>query len=137
MAKKVRKSKSGSAPKQQASTAKPQTQTPAAKAPEANASDMIKERLKNANKSGLLEVLGEVKNTSPDEWKDADKVKGLAKKLAQQFKLPVSEERLDQFMKAYKDATKGGEPKDPEHLIKKYGQGIDEKSLNEMKKFIK
>lgn len=134
MAKKVKKARSAAASKQ-AATAKQQPQAP--KAPEMNASEIIKERLKNANKSGLLEVLGEVKNTSPEEWKDADKVKGLAKKLAQQFKLPVSEERLDQFMKAYKDATKGGEPKDPEQLIKKYGHGIDEQSINEMKKFIK
>jgi hypothetical protein len=135
VAKKVKKQRSAAAPKQQASTAKQQAQAP--KAPEMNASEIIKERLKNANKSGLLGVLGEVKNTSPEEWKDADKVKDLAKKLAQQFKLPVSDERLDQFMKAYKDATKGGEPKDPEQLIKKYGHGIDEQSINEMKKFIK
>lgn len=122
------------APQQQkpAETAKEQTTPPV------NAMEVLKERMKQANKGGLLDVLNQVKNTKPEEWKDAEKVKDLARKLATQFKLPVSEERLDQFMKAYKDATKGGEPQAPEQILKKYGQGrIDPNSLNEFNKFIK
>lgn len=113
------------------------TPTPPVNAPQVNASEVIKDRLKQANKGGLLDVMGQIKNTTADDWKNPEKVKDLAKRLATQFKMPVSDERLDQFMKAYEDATKGGQPKDPEQLIKKYGQGIDEKSINEMKKFIK
>ncbi|BCJ87622.1 hypothetical protein [Effusibacillus dendaii] len=111
---------------------------PAAPAVPVNAMDVLKQRISQANKGGLLGVLNQVKNTKPEDWKDADKVKELAKRLATEFKLPVSEERLNQFAKAYKDATKGGQPQDPEELIKKYGQGkIDPNSINEFKKFIK
>ncbi|GAX89524.1 hypothetical protein [Effusibacillus lacus] len=116
-----------------------------AKAPETpkrqepvNAMQVLKERMKQANKSSLLDALNQVKNTKPEDWKDVDKVKDLAKQLATSMKLPVSEERLDQFMKAYKDATKGGQPQDPKEVLQKYGQGkIDPKSMDEFNKFIK
>jgi hypothetical protein len=85
-----------------------------------------------------LDALNQVKNTKPEEWKDPNRVKDLAKRLATSMKLPINEERLDQFMKAYKDATKGGEPEDPSKILQKYGQGrIDPDSMNDFKKFIK
>ncbi|MFC4770170.1 hypothetical protein [Effusibacillus consociatus] len=120
-----------------ASQQKPQQQKAPQQQP-VNPMDVLKEKFSQANKGGLLDALNQVKNTKPDEWKNPDTVKDLAKKLAGSLNLKVSEERLDQFMKAYKDATKGGQPEDPEQLIKKYGQGkIDPDSMNDIKKFLK
>ncbi|WP_018130895.1 hypothetical protein [Effusibacillus pohliae] len=121
---------------------KPQPRAKAAETPKAqppvNAMDVLKERMQQANKSSLMDALNQVKNTKPEEWKDADRVKELAKKLAGSLNLKVSEERLDQFMKAYKDATKGGQPQDPKQILQKYGQGkIDPQSMNDINKFLK
>lgn len=113
----------------------PQAQVP--EVPKVNAVDVLKDKLKHANKGGLLGVLGEIKNTTPEQWKDADKVRDLAKKLATQFNVPINEQRLDQFTKAFKDATKGGKPQDPDQLLKKYGNSFDSKSVEEFKKFMK
>ncbi|MBL0385321.1 hypothetical protein JJB07_01565 [Tumebacillus sp. ITR2] len=101
--------------------------------------DQLKDRLKNVNKGGLLGMLGQVQKTTPDTWKDPEAVKEMAKKFAEQLKIPVNEDRLNQFMKAYKDATKGGNPNaNVEDLVKKYGKGqVDDKTLKEMQKFIK
>lgn len=107
--------------------------------PPPSVGDQLKERLKTVNKGGLLGMLNEVQKTTPDQWQDADSVKEMAKRFAQQLNIPINEDRLNQFMKAYKDATKGGKPNaDVEDLVKKYGNGaVDEKTLKEMKKFIK
>ncbi|ARU63802.1 hypothetical protein CBW65_05775 [Tumebacillus avium] len=99
----------------------------------------MKDKLKSVNKGGLLGMLGEVQKTTPDQWQNPESVKNMAKKFAEQLKIPVNEERLNQFMKAYKDATKGGTPNaNVEDLVKKYGNGkIDDATVKEMKKFIK
>ncbi len=76
----------------------------------ANGMDTLKSRLKNVSPGGLLNMLSQVKNTSPDQWKDTNTVKDMAKNFAEQLNIPISDDRLNQFMKAYKDATKGGEP---------------------------
>lgn len=131
MPKKIRKMKKTNTQKP------PQAQTQVPEVPKVNAADILKDRLKSANKGGLLGVLGQIKNTTPDQWKDADTVRDLAKKLATQFKVPINEQRLDQFSKAFKDATKGGNPQDPDQLLKKYGNNIDPKSVDEFKKFMK
>lgn len=101
--------------------------------------DQLKERLKTINKGGLLGMLGEVQKTTPEQWKDPEAVKNMAKKFAEQLNIPVDENRLNEFMKAYKDATKGGKPNaDVEDLVKKYGNGkIDDATVKEMKKFLK
>ncbi|HEU4964156.1 MAG TPA: hypothetical protein VFV52_09945 [Bacilli bacterium] len=101
--------------------------------------DQLKDRLKTVNKGGLLGMLSEVQKTTPEQWQDPNVVKNMAKKFADQMKIPVDDKRLDQFMKAYKDATKGGKPNaDVEDLVKKYGQGkVDDSALKEMKKFLK
>lgn len=105
----------------------------------ANGMDTLKSRLKNVSPGGLLNMLSQVKNTSPDQWKDTNTVKDMAKNFAEQLNIPISDDRLNQFMKAYKDATKGGEPSgNVDELVQKYGQGkVDPKTLDEMKKFIK
>ncbi|KEO84797.1 hypothetical protein [Tumebacillus flagellatus] len=59
--------------------------------------DQLKDRLKNVNKGGLLGMLGQVQKTTPDTWKDPEAVKEMAKKFAEQLKIPVSEDRLNQF----------------------------------------
>jgi hypothetical protein len=101
--------------------------------------EQLKDRLKTVNKGGLLGMLNEVQKTTPDQWQDPNSVKNMAKKFAEQLKIPVNEERLDQFMKAYKDATKGGQPSaNVEDLVKKYGKGkVDDATVKEMKKFLK
>lgn len=119
-------------------TPKQQTEAAAQQTPP-SLGDQLKDRLKGVNKGGLLGMLGEVQKTTPDQWKDPEAVKNMAKKFADQLKIPVNEERLNQFMKAYKDATKGGTPNaNVEDLVKKYGNGkVDDKTLKEMQKFIK
>ncbi|MDB5085750.1 MAG: hypothetical protein JWN30_2636 [Bacilli bacterium] len=101
--------------------------------------DTLKARLKNVSPTGLLDMLSQVKNTSPEQWKDVNSVKNMAKQFADKLNIPISDERLDQFAKAYKDATKGGEPNgNVDELVQKYGQGkVDPQTLTEMKKFIK
>ncbi|ASS77070.1 hypothetical protein CIG75_01410 [Tumebacillus algifaecis] len=101
--------------------------------------DQLKDRLKTVNKGGLLGMLNEVHKTTPDQWQNPDSVKDMAKRFAEKLKIPVNEDRLNQFMKAYKDATKGGQPNaSVEDLVKKYGKGkIDDATVKEMKKFIK
>ena len=101
--------------------------------------EQLKDRLKSVNKGGLFGMLNQVQKTTPEQWQDPDNVKNMAKKFAEQLKIPVNEERLDQFMKAYKDATKGGKPNaNVEDLVKKYGKGkIDDATVKEMKKFLK
>jgi hypothetical protein len=91
------------------------------------------------NKGGLLGMLSEVQKTTPEQWQNPDVVKNMAKRFAEQLKIPVNEDRLNQFMKAYTDATKGGKPIDNvEDLVKKYGQGkVDDATVKEMKKFLK
>lgn len=120
---------------------KPQSGTPKQAAPKAtqSAGDQLKEKLKNVNKGSLLGMLSQVQKTTPDQWKDADSVRDMAKKFAQTLKIPVSEERLDAFMKAYKDATKGGKPNaNVEDLVNKYGKGkVDDATVKEMKKLLK
>jgi hypothetical protein len=104
--------------------------------------EILKQNLKNVNKGSLFDMLNQVKNTKPEDWKDPETVKDMAKKFAQQLKLPVSEERLNAFMNAFKDATKnsgaGGPDANVESLVKKYGKNVaDDSLLKEMKKFVK
>ncbi|WP_157721798.1 hypothetical protein [Tumebacillus avium] len=129
MAKKGKKSRSDG---QKPAANQPQKTTP-------SLGDQLKDKLKSVNKGGLLGMLGEVQKTTPDQWQNPESVKNMAKKFAEQLKIPVNEERLNQFMKAYKDATKGGTPNaNVEDLVKKYGNGkIDDATVKEMKKFIK
>lgn len=130
------------AKKKKSQASKKAAQTPeqsAASAPSMSSMDVLKERLKSVNKGSLFDMLNQVKNTTPEQWKDPNVVKNMAKNFAEQFKIPVSEERLNAFVKAYKDATKGGEPTaDVEELLQKYGKGrVDERTLKEMKKIVK
>lgn len=113
--------------------------TPAQQQTPPSVTDQLKDKLKNVNKGGLLGMLSEVQKTTPEQWQDPDTVKNMAKKFAEQMKIPVNEERLNQFMKAYKDATKGGKPNaNVEDLVKKYGKGkVDDNTVKEMKKFLK
>jgi len=115
-----------------AQNAKPQAATP-------SLADQLKDKLKTVNKGGLLGMLNEVQKTTPDQWQDTNSVKNMARKFAESLNLPIDENRLNQFMKAYQDATKGGKPNaNVDELVKKYGGGkVDDKTLNEMKKFIK
>jgi hypothetical protein len=108
----------------------------------ASSVDILKQNLKNVNKGGLFDMLNQLKNTKQDVWKDPESVKDMARRFAQQLKLPVSEERLNAFMNAYKDATKNAGSNGPdanvESLVKKYGKGVaDDTLLKEMKKFVK
>jgi hypothetical protein len=131
MAKKGKKSK-GEAPKVERVEKTVQPVAP-------TTGDQLKERLKSVSKGSLFGMLNEVQKTTPDHWQNPEKVRNMAKRFAETLKIPVNEERLNQFMKAYTDATKGGQPNaDIDELVKKYGQGqVDEKTLREMKKLLK
>lgn len=133
MAKKGKKQGANTPAQNQAS------QQPQKQATPPSLADQLKDRLKTVNKGGLLGMLNEVQKTTPEQWQNPDSVKNMAKKFAESLKIPVSEERLDQFMKAYKDATKGGKPTaDMEGLVKKYaGDKVDDSTIKEMQKFIK
>ncbi|GIM45789.1 hypothetical protein DNHGIG_13380 [Collibacillus ludicampi] len=115
-----------------------QTQQSGASGSQVGGVDLLKERLKNVNKGSLFDMINKVKNTTPEQWKDPENVKNMAKSFAEKFKIPVSEERLNAFVKAYKDATKGGEPTaNVDELVKKYGKGkVDDQMLKEMKKMV-
>ncbi|MDI3256670.1 MAG: hypothetical protein QJR01_02870 [Kyrpidia sp.] len=99
--------------------------------------ETLKENIKRVGKDGLINMLHEVKNARPEDWQNPEKVKELARRFAQQFRIPVSEERLNAFANAFQDATKPGRPVTVEELAKKYGGGrVDDATIKEMKKYI-
>ena len=77
-----------------------------------------------------------MKKVKPEQWQDPNQVEELAKNFATKLGLPVPEQRIKQFVNAYKDATKNGPNANVDDLVKKYGQDVDDKTLNEIKKFV-
>ncbi|WP_083511793.1 hypothetical protein [Alicyclobacillus acidiphilus] len=97
--------------------------------------DNLKSNLAGKRKA-IFQILDDVKKVSPDQWKDPNQVESLAKNFADKLGLPVPEQRLKQFVKAYSDATKNGPNASVDEIVKKYGKNVDDKTLKEIKKFV-
>ncbi|WP_249226655.1 hypothetical protein [Alicyclobacillus mengziensis] len=97
--------------------------------------DTLKQNLSGKRKA-IFQILDDVKKVSPDQWKDPNEVEKLAKSFAGKLGLPVPEQRIKQFVNAYKDATKNGPNANVDDLVKKYGKNVDNDTLKEIKKFV-
>ncbi|TDY50134.1 hypothetical protein C7445_103179 [Alicyclobacillus sacchari] len=122
---------------------KRQTAAPASPAPEAQpvaaapsgSLDTLKNNLAGKRKA-IFQILDDVKKVTPDQWRDPNEVESLAKNFADKLGLPVPEQRIKQFVKAYSDATKNGPNASVDEIVKKYGKNVDDKTLKEIKKFV-
>lgn len=109
---------------------------PVAAAANKSSFDTLKQNLSGKRKA-IIEILDDVKKVKPEQWQDASQVEQLAKNFAGKLGLPVPEQRIKQFVNAYKDATKnGGAKPNVDELVKKYGSNVDDKTLKEIKKFV-
>jgi uncharacterized protein YpuA (DUF1002 family) len=100
--------------------------------------EVLKQNLSRIGKGSLFYMLNEIRNTTPEQWQDPETVKAMAKRFADQFKIPVSEDRLNAFVNAFQDATRPGAKSNVDDIVKKYGGSqVDEETLKEMKKFLK
>lgn len=95
----------------------------------------LKQNLSGKRKA-IFQILDDVKKVKPEQWQDPNQVEELAKNFASKLGLPVPEQRIKQFVSAYKDATKNGPQANVDELVKKYGNNVDEKTLKEIKKFV-
>lgn len=108
---------------------------PAAAAGKQPAINTLKQNL-TGKKKAIFEILDDVKKVKPDQWQDPNQIEQMAKNFANKLGLPVPEQRIKQFVSAYKDATKNGPNTSVDDLVKKYGKNVDDKTLNEIKKFV-
>ncbi|MCI0183316.1 MAG: hypothetical protein OWR52_10920 [Acidibacillus sp.] len=104
--------------------------------------DALKDNIKRMDKHNLFDALKRVKEMKPEQWKDPDVVRDLTQNLAQDIGVKVDPRRIDAFMNAYSDVTKNAGEKGPnvsvEEIAKKYGgSNVDEKTIKEIKKFVK
>ncbi|MBX5437062.1 MAG: hypothetical protein IRZ33_07580 [Alicyclobacillaceae bacterium] len=97
--------------------------------------DVLKSRLTGKRKA-IFEILDDVKRVKPEQWQDPNQVEQLARTFASKLGLSVPEQRIKQFVNAYKDATKNGPNANVDELVKKYGSHVDDKTLKEIKKFV-
>lgn len=97
--------------------------------------DNLKSNLTGKRKA-IFEILDDVKKVKPEQWQDPSEVEQLAKNFASKLGLPVPEQRIKQFVNAYKDATKNGPNASVDDLVKKYGKNLDDKTMKEIKKFV-
>ncbi|PWI58005.1 hypothetical protein BM613_05855 [Sulfoacidibacillus thermotolerans] len=104
--------------------------------------DTLKENIKRIDKHNLFDALKRVKDMKPEQWRDPNVVRELTQNLAQDIGVKVDPKRIDAFMNAYTDVTKNADDKGPtvsvEEIAKKYGGShVDEKTIKEIKKFVK
>ncbi|MBX6352062.1 MAG: hypothetical protein IRZ10_01905 [Thermoflavifilum sp.] len=97
--------------------------------------ETLKQNLAGKRKA-IFEILDDVKKVTPEQWQDPNQVEQLARQFANKLGLPVPEQRLKQFVNAYKEATKNGPNANVDDLVQKYGQHVDDKTLKEIKKFV-
>jgi hypothetical protein len=95
----------------------------------------LKKNLSGKRKA-IFDILDDVKKVKPDQWQDPNQVEQMAKNFADKLGLPVPEQRIKQFVNAYKDATKNGPSANVDDLVKKYGKNVDDQTLKEIKKFV-
>ncbi|WP_245632708.1 hypothetical protein [Alicyclobacillus kakegawensis] len=121
----------------QALQAAPESQPTSAAAASGSGSalDTLKQNLSGKRKA-IFEILEDVKKVKPEQWQDPKHVEQMAKNFADRLGLPVPEQRIKQFVSAYKDATKSGPTANVDELVHKYGHHVDDKTLKEIKKFV-
>jgi len=90
----------------------------------------------SGKRKAIFQILDDVKKVKPEQWQDPNQIEELAKSFAGKLGLPVPEQRIKQFVNAYKDATKNGPNANVDDLVKKYGKNVDDKTMKEIKKFI-
>ena len=121
---------------------------PAAPAPVSEASvtpagsfDTLKNNMKRIDKGNMFDALKRVKDMKPEEWKNPQAVRDLTESIAKNIGIKVDPRRLDAFMNAYTDATRNAGEKGPkvsvEDIARKYGGHVDDKTIKEIKKFVK
>jgi adenine-specific DNA methylase len=81
-----------------------------------------------------FEILDDVKKVNPQQWRNPSQVEKLARKYIDKLGLSVPEERIKQFVDAYKDAVTNGSNVD--ELIQKYGKNVDKETVKTIKKYI-
>jgi adenine-specific DNA methylase len=87
-----------------------------------------------AGKEGTaFEILDEVKKVNPNQWNNPSQVEQLARKYIDKLGISVPEQRIQQFMDAYKDAIRNGSNAD--ELIQKYGKNVDKETVKTLKKY--
>jgi hypothetical protein len=118
-------------PNEQASEIAQPASTPGNNSPMGN----LKQNLSGKRKA-IFQILDDVKKVKPEQWQDPNQVEELAKNFASKLGLPVQDQRIKQFVSAYKDATKNGPTANVDDLVKKYGNNVDDKTLKEIKKFV-
>ncbi len=104
--------------------------------------EILKENIKRIDRGNLFDALKKVKNMKPEEWRDPQTVRQLTENIAQEIGVKVDPKRIDAFMNAYTDITKNAGDKGPnmsvEEIAKKYAADrVDEKTIKEIKKFVK
>lgn len=104
--------------------------------------ETLKDNIKRINRGNLFDALKKVKDMKPEEWRDPNRVRELTENIAQEIGVNVDKKRIDAFMNAYSDVTKNAGEKGPsvsvEEIAKKYAADkVDDKTLKEIKKFIK
>ncbi len=104
--------------------------------------ETLKENIKRIDRGNLFDALKKVKNMKPEEWRDPQTVRQLTENIAQEIGVKVDPKRIDAFMNAYSDITKNAGEKGPsvsvEEIAKKYAADkVDDKTLKEIKKFVK
>jgi hypothetical protein len=89
-----------------------------------------------AGKEGTVsEILADVNKVNPDQWKNPSQVERLARKYIDKLGLSVPEQRIKQFVDAYKDATKN-RSSNVDEWIQKYGKNVDEQTAKAIKKYV-
>jgi hypothetical protein len=87
-----------------------------------------------SGKGTVFGILDDVKKVKPQQWKSSSQVEQLARKYIDKLGLSVPEQRIQQFMDAYKDAIRNGSNAD--ELIQKYGKNVDEGTAKAIKKYV-
>ncbi|KYP81275.1 hypothetical protein AYW79_08985 [Ferroacidibacillus organovorans] len=98
--------------------------------------------MKRIDKGNLFDALKRVKDMKPEAWRDPTTVRDLTQNIAQDIGIKVDPKRMNAFLNAFTDATKNADDKGPkvsvEEIAKKYGgDAVDDKTIKEIKKFVK
>lgn len=104
--------------------------------------DSLKDNLKRIDKGRMVDALKRVKEMKSDSWKDPGTVRKLTENIAQDIGIKIDPRRMDAFMNAFGDIAKNAGDKGPnvsvDEIAKKYaGTNVDDKTIKEIKKFVK
>ncbi len=104
--------------------------------------DALKDNLKRIDKGRMVDALKRVKEMKSDSWKDPSTVRKLTENIAQDIGIKIDPRRMDAFMNAFGEIAKNAGDKGPnvsvDEIAKKYaGTNVDDKTIKEIKKFVK